>query len=488
MVRAVAAAHGTLAGARLPALAAGHLQLPARQRRAHLLQHVRAVHVRLGHRAAVRLALLPRLLLRQRARGGDLPPGDQHVDGRGPGPDGRRLGRHLRPASRLRPVLSQPAAHAALPAHPDARTHLRRGVRAPRARAGGDRHRRRRGAFRPLGSYARRLSHDPISTRFQTLMKNPKVIALDEHYFGPHVTKHFQAGGPEARLPELRNRLFDVGELRIREMDEAGIDVQVLSHAAPATQRMDAETAIPVARRANDRLLEIVKGSGGRFEGFAALPTADPKAAADELERAVSRLGFKGAMIHGLSNGQWLDDKRFWPIFERAQALDVPVYMHPAIPHPAVADVYYKDYLKEFPGLLTAGWGFTVETATQAIRMVLSGMFEAYPGLKIILGHLGEGLPFSLWRIDMVLGRQGNRTSAFRDCFREHFWITTSGNFPPPALLCSVREMGPARILFSVDSPFVLTPPGVAWMRDIPLGPEDRAKIYGGNARRLLRL
>jgi predicted TIM-barrel fold metal-dependent hydrolase len=319
-------------------------------------------------------------------------------------------------------------------------------------------------------------------------MKKPQVIALEEHYFDPEVTKHFQGGGPEARLPELRNRLFEVGEQRIREMDEAGIDLQVLSHAAPATQRLDAVTAVSVARQANDRLRDIVGSSKGRFEGFAALPTADPGAAADELERAVTRLGFKGAMIHGLSNGQWLDDKRFWPIFERAQTLDVPVYMHPALPHPAVTEVYYKDYLQEFPGLLTAGWGFTVETATQAIRLVLSGLFEAYPRLKIILGHLGEGLPFSLWRIDMALSRQGNRSSAFRDTFREHFWITTSGNFSTPALLCSVMEMGVDRILFSVDYPFVLNPPGMKWMEEIPLGLEDRAKIYGGNARRLLRI
>jgi predicted TIM-barrel fold metal-dependent hydrolase len=260
-------------------------------------------------------------------------------------------------------------------------------------------------------------------------MDKPRVIALEEHYYDPEVAKHFQQGGPESRLPDLRNRLFDVGAGRIREMDEAGIDVQVLSHAAPATQRMDAETAVPTARKANDRLLEIIRASGGRFEGFAVLPTADPGRAADELERAVTQLGFKGAMIHGLANGQWLDDKRFWPIFERAQALDVPVYMHPAIPHPAVSEVYYKDYLKEYPALLTAAWGFGVETATQAIRLVLSGLFEAYPRLKIILGHLGEGLPFSLWRIDMALGRQGNRGSSFRDSFREHFWITTSGNF-----------------------------------------------------------
>jgi predicted TIM-barrel fold metal-dependent hydrolase len=319
-------------------------------------------------------------------------------------------------------------------------------------------------------------------------MRKPQVIALEEHYFDPEVTKHFTGGGPEARLPELRERLFDVGELRLKEMDEVGIDVQVLSHGAPATQRMDADTAIPIAKRANDKLLEIIKAHPGRFEGFAALPTADPKAAAEELERAVTRLGFKGAMIHGLANGLFVDDKRFWPIFERAQALDVPIYIHPAIPHPAVVEAYYKDYLKEFPGLLTAAWGFTVETATQGIRLVLSGLFEAYPRLKIILGHLGEGLPFSLWRIDMALQRQGNRPTPFRDTFREHFWITTSGNFSTPALMCCVLEMGVDRILFSVDYPFVLNPPGMKWMQDIPLGPEDRAKIYSGNAKRLLRL
>ena len=319
-------------------------------------------------------------------------------------------------------------------------------------------------------------------------MTGPQVIALEEHYFDPDVAAHFKEGGPEARLPALQERLFDVGERRLREMDEAGVDVQVLSHGAPATQRMDAETAIPVARRANDKLHDVVRNSKNRFYGFAALPTGNPRAAADELERAVTQLGFKGAMIHGLANGLFMDDKRFWPIFERAQALDVPIYMHPAVPHPAVVDVYYKDYLKEFPGLLTAGWGFTVETATQAIRMVLSGMFEAYPRLKIILGHLGEGLPFSLWRIDMALQRQGNRATPFRDCFREHFWITTSGNFSTPALLCCVMELGVDRILFSVDYPFVLNPPATKWMQDIPFGPDDRAKILSGNARRLLRI
>src|SRR6267378_6535556 len=225
----------------------------------------------------------------------------------------------------------------------------------------------------------------------------PQVIALEEHYLDPEVARHFKEGGPESRPGPLRERLEDVGALRIREMDEAGIDLQVLSHAAPATQRLDAETAVPVAKEANDRLREKVRASNGRFEAFAVLPTANPKAAADELERAVTKLGFKGAMIHGLTNGRFFDERQFWPICERAQALDVPLYMHPATPHPAVIEAYYRDYLKEYPGLLRAAWGFTVETATQGIRLVLSGVFEAYPRLKMILGHLGESLPFSLW-------------------------------------------------------------------------------------------
>jgi len=315
-----------------------------------------------------------------------------------------------------------------------------------------------------------------------------KIIALEEHYWDPEVSTHFKERGPEMRIPALQERLFDLGALRIKEMDEAGIDLQVLSHGAPATQRLDPETAVPLARRANDRLHEAVSKHPGRFEGFAVLPTADPKAAADELERAVTRLGFKGAMIHGLTNNLFIDDKRFWPIFERAQALDVPLYLHPAVPHKAVIDVYYRDYLEQFPGLMTAAWGFGVETATQGIRLVLSGVFEKYPGLKIILGHLGEGLPFYLWRIDMALARQGNRKTPFRDTFREHFWITTSGNFSTPSLLCCVMEMGADRILFSVDYPFVPNPPGVKWMEHVPLGPEDRAKILHGNAQRLLKL
>lgn len=315
----------------------------------------------------------------------------------------------------------------------------------------------------------------------------PRVIALEEHYWDTAVEAHFK-GRDQSRRNTLMDRLHDLGSLRIREMDEAGIDVQVLSHGAPSLQRIDAESAVPLARETNDRLHEACKANPDRFAAFAALPTADPKAAADELERCVDRLGFKGAMVHGPTNGVWFDDRRFWPIFERAAALDVPLYLHPSYPHPDVIKAYYADYLEQYPALASAGWGYTVETATHAIRLVLSGVFEKHPA-KMILGHLGESIPFSLWRINQALSRVENTGAAsFRDTFCEHFWITTSGNFSNPALLCCVMEMGIDRILFSVDYPFVENADGTDWIPTIPLGREDIHKLLHGNAERLLKM
>jgi len=317
--------------------------------------------------------------------------------------------------------------------------------------------------------------------------QRPKVIAIEEHYWDRELAQHYD-GRDAMRGGGILERLYDLGALRIKEMDEAGVDMQVLSHGAPSTQKLDPETAVKMARGVNDRLHEVCRAHPDRFAGFAALPTPDPKAAADELERTVTQYGFKGAMVHGLTNGLFLDDKRFWPIFERAQKLDVPLYMHPASPSPAVIDAYYKDYAQDFPSILNAGWGFTVETATQGIRLVLSGVFDAYPGLKIILGHLGETLPFLLWRIDHAMSRPGNKPVAFRDTFCEHFYVTTSGFFSNPALLCCVMEMGVDRILFSIDYPFVENPPATDWIEHMPLCAEDRAKILNGNVRKLLKL
>lgn len=285
---------------------------------------------------------------------------------------------------------------------------------------------------------------------------NCPIIAIEEHYWDKELAN---AASRVERNPHVTDRLYDLGEVRIREMDEAGVDVQVLSHGAPSAQMLTGSEAPALVTRVNDRLAAFCASKPDRFAAFGALPTVDPVASANELERTVTKHGFKGAMIHGLANGQFLDDKKFWPIFERAEKLDVPIYLHPSIPHPAVMQAYYEDYVKDFPMVIRAAWGFTVETATQAIRMVLSGVFDKYPNLKIIIGHLGETLPFLIWRIDQSLSRPGGtRQMSFRDVFSSHFYITTSGNFSNPALLCCVQELGIDRIMFAIDWPFVANP------------------------------
>jgi 2,3-dihydroxybenzoate decarboxylase len=183
--------------------------------------------------------------------------------------------------------------------------------------------------------------------------QNP-IVALEEHYWDPDLVALF-AGREGKRLSEQERRLLDLGELRLREMDQAGVDIQVLSHGAPATQKLDPEASVRMAVQTNDRLAAFVATKPDRFAALAALPTPDPQAAADELDRTVGQLGFKGAMIHGLTNGQFIDEKIYWPIFERAQTLDVPIYLHPSFPHPQVVEAYYQPYVTEFPGLINAG-------------------------------------------------------------------------------------------------------------------------------------
>jgi predicted TIM-barrel fold metal-dependent hydrolase len=311
----------------------------------------------------------------------------------------------------------------------------------------------------------------------------PYVIALEEHYSDPVVSPR----APVGPVANLVDRLENLAEGRLAAMDAAGIDFQVLSHVPSRIQQVEPGEAVGLATGANDRLHAIVDRNPERFAAFAALPTPDPHAAARELDRTVTQLGFKGAMIHGRSQERFHDDKRFWPIFERAQALDVPIYLHPGPPHPAMIDAYYHDYLADFPWLNSAAWGYTIDTSNQVLRLILSGLFESFPKLSIILGHMGEGLPFLVDRIDEALNRPGNKPVHFKETFCRNFYITTSGHFSTPALLCAVLEMGIDRILFSIDYPFVENEPGMRWMETVPLSAEDKNKMFNGNARRLLK-
>ena len=319
------------------------------------------------------------------------------------------------------------------------------------------------------------------------MFKKIPVIALEEHFWDHELAAQLQ-GSEGARAPEQLKRLYDLGELRLREMDEAGIDIQVLSHGAPSAQKLDASICVDLTRRVNDRLAEAIARHPTRFAGFAALPTANPEAAARELERCVKDLGFVGAMICGLTNGVFHDDERCWCIYERAEALGVPIYFHPSFPDPDVSRIYYDKYGKDFPQVVRAAWGYTVETATQAVRLILSRVFEKHPGLNVILGHFGETLPYQLWRIDQALKRPGHDPMNFREHFTNNFYITTSGHFSTTALVCAMMEMSMDHIMFAVDYPFVPNAPAMEWLDTLQISKTDMRKLLSGNARRVLKI
>jgi predicted TIM-barrel fold metal-dependent hydrolase len=307
-------------------------------------------------------------------------------------------------------------------------------------------------------------------------------IAIEEHFWTEEL-RVLRRGHDVLADPELGRRLGDLGALRIAEMDAAGIDLQVISHVEPATQNFEPAEAVRLAAAANDRLNEAIRAHPTRFAGFAALPTPDPAAAARELERAVIQLGFKGAMVHGLTRGAFLDEKPFWPILDTAQRLDVPIYLHPATPHAAVIEAYYAG----FPSMVRVGHGFTSEMSAAAIRLVLSEVFDTFPRLQIILGHLGEALPFLLPRVDRYVSRQ-MKGRTFRDTITKNFHFTTGGKFTHTALQCTIEEIGIERVMFAVDWPFHSNLDGAAFIDTAPISNDAKAMIFAGNARRLLRL
>ncbi len=308
-------------------------------------------------------------------------------------------------------------------------------------------------------------------------------IAIEEHFWTPALSQ-LRRGYDVLHDPELGRRLGDLGELRLREMDEAGIDMQVISHVEPAAQNFAPAEAVRLARDANEILYRAIQAHPTRFAGFAALPMSDPAASAAELERTVTQLGFKGAMIHGLTNGAFPDEKPFWPILATAERLDVPLYIHPATPHPAVIDAYYKD----FPSMVRVGHGFTAEASAIAMRLILSEVFDAFPRLQIILGHLGEAIPFLLPRVDRYVSRQLKKPKTFADTLRSNFHFTTGGKFTHTALQCTIETIGIDRLMFAVDWPFHDNAEGRAFIDSAPIGDEDKAKIFESNACRLLRL
>jgi uncharacterized protein len=317
-----------------------------------------------------------------------------------------------------------------------------------------------------------------------------RVITLEEHFWTGALRDANRTILSGRQSGELADNLIDLGPRRLADMDEAGIDVQVLSVTAPAAQELDPATSVALARDANDQLAEAVAAHPGRFAGFATLPTPDPEAAASELERTVTGHGFKGALINGHTGGRFLDDPAFWPIFERAEALGVPIYLHPTYPTAQVMEAYYTGFEAPVSATLaTSGWGWHAETGLHVLRLVLAGVFDRFPALQVIIGHMGENLPFSLARADERLTPVATSLKrSVGEYLRENVYITTSGYFTDPPLLCALTVLGADRIMFSVDYPFASNVRGRAFLDAAPISEPDREKIAHGNAERLLGL
>ncbi|MFJ9590900.1 amidohydrolase family protein [Streptomyces acidicola] len=328
-----------------------------------------------------------------------------------------------------------------------------------------------------------------------------KVIALEEHFTTramleanadhPLLTMLRSAGAPEqgAVGGEMMLRLTDLGEHRLAVMDSAGIDVQVLSQATPGPEELPAAKAVHLAAHANDVIAEAIAAHPSRFAGFAALPMRDPVAAAKELDRTVQQLGFVGTMINSHVGGRYLDEPFFWPLFEAAEALDVPIYLHPNRPPQPVVDSCYSGFSPIVTETLaTTAWGWHIDTGLHALRLIIGGVFDRFPGLQIIIGHLGEGLTSMLWRADSTLNRVAGLPKPVRDYFSEHFSITISGFLDDVAFAAAIDTVGTDRVMFSVDYPFLGSAETRAYLDQLPLSQSDKEKIAHANAERLLKL
>ncbi|OGA05150.1 MAG: amidohydrolase [Betaproteobacteria bacterium RIFCSPLOWO2_02_FULL_62_17] len=320
-------------------------------------------------------------------------------------------------------------------------------------------------------------------------------IGLEEHFALTETLGDSRPFVPDDYWPELEARLLDIQERRLALMDRHGMQMMILSLNAPAIQAMpDTAKAMELARRANDFLAAEVAKRPDRFQAFAALPMQDPDAASRELERCVKELGFRGALVNGFSQvGRadsmfYYDLPQYWPFWSAVEALEVPFYLHPRNPLPSAAQIY-----EGHPWLLGPTWAFGQETAVHALRLMACGLFDKHPKLKIILGHLGEGLPYGIWRADNrnAWVKTPPRYPAKRklgDYFRANFWLTTAGNFRTQTLIDALLEVGADHLLYSTDWPFENIDHAAGWFDVVSISEADRLKIGRLNAIGLFKL
>jgi 5-carboxyvanillate decarboxylase len=304
----------------------------------------------------------------------------------------------------------------------------------------------------------------------------------------PLVQMIYDPQGP-SRLAYVRERLLDLEGQRLAEMDDNGVAMHILSLTAPGVQMFDADTGTELATLANDRLAEMIARHPTRFAGLAAVAPQSPKRAAKEMERAIARLKLNGVVINSHTNNEYLDDSKYFPILEAAEALDACIYIHPRAPS-AGFDVPLRHY-----GLDSALWGYGLEVSTHALRMIVGGVFDRFPRLRICLGHMGEAIHFWRWRVDYMNVRrqkagespklQLGKPSAY---MKRNVVITTSGVEDDLALDYSLKALGEDNILWAIDYPYQPTAPAVQWMDAAPVSEETRAKLYHGNAERIFHI
>ncbi|MEZ8414526.1 amidohydrolase family protein [Vibrio splendidus] len=307
------------------------------------------------------------------------------------------------------------------------------------------------------------------------------IIGLEEHWATPemHSSKH------------LKFDIDDIGAGRIAHMDVANLNIQVLSALTPGAQNLPGEEGIQYARKLNDMIAkEVIPAYPDRFRAFAILPLRSPEAAADELERCITELGFVGAMTYGEINGKFLDDPEFSPVLARAEALNVPIYIHPNRASQQVLDTYYSNMNDPFSAAMLSGpgYGWHQEVALQCMRMIVQGTFDKYPNLQIIVGHMGEGLPFYYWRFgdDLTRATKGKLNKPIQQYINDNFWITTSAFFRDELLQLALSVMGEDRVMFATDYPFVSALEGTEWFRGVSLPRKTKEKIAYQNAQKLL--
>ena len=318
-----------------------------------------------------------------------------------------------------------------------------------------------------------------------------QTITLEEHFSTPDLQRAIEEVKPGGtRDQALKARLLDLGQGRLSDMDEGGVDMQVLSLASSGFEILESAQATAVARDANDRVADAVRKYPQRFAAFANLNLKDPQLAAKELDRCIRQLDFRGAIVHGTTGGGFMDNACFLPFWESASSLGEPVYLHPAPPPAVVYDTYYAG----LPGdcghpLSINGWGWHTETGLHVLRLILSGLFDRFPAQQVIIGHMGEDLPYSLARATGVLTPVAKHLQRpLHEYFHNNIHVTTSGYFTIEPFECALKIVGIDRLLYSIDYPFSAVTKGQAFLDLLALTPPDRVKFASGNAKRLLKL